>query len=43
MDTMKYAVAWILFFISLPAAVVFGDMLGVIALLMGLFLLVDSR
>jgi hypothetical protein len=38
---MKYALAWILFLLSLPAAVVFGDMLGVIFLLMGIFLLAD--
>jgi integral membrane sensor domain MASE1 len=38
---MRYPLAYILMFLSIPAAVVFGDMLGVLALLLALFFLID--
>ena len=38
---MRYTLAYILLFLAMPAAVVFGDMLGVLALLLALFFLVD--
>ena len=38
---MRYALAYILLFAAFPAAFVFGDMMGVLLLMVALFFLVD--